>query len=97
MGWQGVRQALSAGQITQLTRPADDGSLPPEDASLQPEDSPLLAELGRNAGSLSPLSGKLPAFRTAPVRSRRYESGPPYLPTFFLEVFALRTSGRCAR
>jgi len=43
----------------QLTRPADDGSLPPEDASLQPEDSPLLAELGRNAGSLSPLSGKL--------------------------------------
>jgi DNA-binding Lrp family transcriptional regulator len=44
--WQGVRQALSAGQIAQLTRTAD--PMPPEETSLQPEDGPLLAELGRD-------------------------------------------------
>jgi DNA-binding Lrp family transcriptional regulator len=49
--WHGVRQALSAGQIAQLTqlvRTVDDGPMTPEGASLQPEDGPLLAELGRD-------------------------------------------------
>jgi DNA-binding Lrp family transcriptional regulator len=53
--WHGVRQALSAGQIAQLTQlvrtaqsAPDDGPTPTDGVGLQPEDAPLLAELGRD-------------------------------------------------